>query len=79
MNPFDQIRMLQKKKQLTKMDKARFLAAVPDTTISMHVTPDPKAVIKFYTEDDINELFDYWYHTYEGMMKDRDYLWKSEK
>lgn len=76
---FDEVRRLQKKVKLSKMDKARFLAMVPDTTMSMNIQPNANSVIKFYTEDDINELFDYWFKTYEKMMQDRDYLWKSEK
>lgn len=73
---FDDLRVLMKKKNITKMDKAKFLAQVPDTTISMHITPDPKAVLAFYTADDIEELFDYWFKIYKAMADKRDYLWK---
>lgn len=76
---FDEVDRLKKKKQLSKMDKARFLAQVPDTTISMHITPDPKAVLQFYTSEDIDELFDYWFGIYKAMMNKDGYIWKSEK
>lgn len=76
---FDEIDRLRRKKNLSKMDKARFLAQVPDTTISMHITPDPKAVLKFYSSEDIDELFDYWFKIYMSMADKKDYIWKSEK
>lgn len=76
---FDEIDRLKNKKQLTKMDKARFLAQVPDTTISMHVNPDPKAVLQFYTAEDIDELFDYWFKVYKSMTDKDGYIWKSKE
>lgn len=73
---FDEVRKLKDKKHLTKMDKARFLAMVPDTTLSMNIEPSPSAVVNFYTDDDINELFEYWFSVFKGLESKEDYLWK---
>lgn len=74
---FDDVRSLQKKKKITKLDKARFLAQVPDTTISVHIKPgDVDAIKKAYSDEDINELFDYWFGIYAGMADKRGYLWE---
>lgn len=74
---FDDVRMLQKKKKISKNDKARFLAQVPDTTISVHIKPgDAEAIKRAYSDADINELFDYWFGIYAGMADKRGYLWE---
>lgn len=74
---FDDVRSLQKKKKITRTDKARFLAQVPDTTISVHIEPgNYKAIQAAYSDADIDELFEYWFGIYAGMADKRGYLWE---
>ena len=83
MNALDKVEMLQKKKHLTKKDKCEFLATLPEVVFSItgfqpiESLPSPEAVAKFYTDDDIQELFDYWYGYFKGLKDKRDTIWKE--
>lgn len=75
MNAFDKTEELMKKRRLTKKDKCEFLATLPDIVISMtgfepiKTLPSWKNVAEFYTDDDINELFDYWFDYFKGLRR----------
>lgn len=82
MNAFDKTEELMKKRRLTKKDKCEFLATLPDVVVSMHGfepidhLPSWKNVAEFYTDDDINELFDYWFGYFKGLR--RKQAWWNE-
>lgn len=67
---------LSKKKKLSKMDKCRFLASLPDVTLSAGCNPDPKSIAEFYTNDDIDELFKYWFGFCKAFRRKDPYLWQ---
>lgn len=75
---FDDVIILSKKKHISKMDMCRFLAQVPDTTLSAGCETNADAIAKFYTDDDIKELFKYWFGLYKSMARDRKLLWKDD-
>lgn len=75
---FDDVRSLSKKRNISKLDMCRFLAQVPDTTISAGCDCTPDEIAKFYTDDDIKELFKYWFGLYKSMARDRKLLWKED-
>ena len=77
MNSFDKCEELMKKKRITKKDKCDFLATLPDIVFSMtgfepiKCLPDAKAVAAFYSDEDIEELFNYWYYYFKGLKDKR--------
>lgn len=82
MNFLEMYEDLSKKKRITKMDKCRFLATMPDVVLSMtgsqciRSLPDAKAIAAFYSDDDVEELFDYWFGFVKGFREDREEVWK---
>lgn len=73
---FDDVRRLMLKKKISFKEKCRFLAQVPDATLMAGCDPNPEAIERFYTKDDVNDLFEYWFSSYKSMMEERNYLWK---
>ena len=76
MNFLDIYDELSKKRKLTKMDKCRYLASLPDVTMMSGCEPNAEAVEKFYTKDDIDDLFDYWYGYCKAFRRKDPYLWQ---
>lgn len=71
---FDEVRKLKNKKRITKLDMCRFLANVPDTTISVGLSPADigmdetvEAISRMYSHEDLKELFWYWFGIYSYM------------
>ena len=73
---FDEIDRLSQKKKINLHDKCVFLAQVPDVTLSMNCDNTPEAIRANYTDDDIKELFRYWFSFYKNLHRKDDYLWK---
>lgn len=73
---FDEIDRLDHKKHINLHDKAVFLSQVPDVTLSMNCDTTPEAIEENYTEDDIKELFRYWFSFYKNLNRKEDLRWK---
>ena len=75
---FDDVRRLVNKKHISKADMCHFLAQVPDCTLSMHCDTTADAIAAMYSNDDIKELYRYWFGIYKSMADKKGYLWQDE-